>query len=77
MQEVAESSVIEPTEQEYTEMQAAAERFKTVASDTLNQSKERAKEIHVTVEDYVRQHPTKCVASALGVGLLLGLIIRR
>ena len=28
-------------------------------------------------EDYIRQHPTKCVLGALGVGFLLGLIVRR
>ena len=37
----------------------------------------KAKELHVTAEDYIRQNPTKCVLSALGLGFLIGLIVRR
>lgn len=65
-----------------------AEEFKTVASEKVSHAKEvaqqqwdetrvRAKEIHVTAEDYIRQNPTKAVLGALGVGFLIGLIVRR
>jgi ElaB/YqjD/DUF883 family membrane-anchored ribosome-binding protein len=65
-----------------------AEQFKTVASEKAIHAKEvaqqqwdetrvRAKEIHVTAEDYIRQNPTKSVLGAIGVGFLIGLIVRR
>lgn len=37
----------------------------------------RAKEFQVTAEDYIRENPTQCVLGALGVGFLIGLIVRR
>ena len=62
--------------------------FKTVATDKAQHLREsateqwqdtrlKAKEMHVTAEDYIRQNPTKCVLSALGAGFLIGLIVRR
>jgi ElaB/YqjD/DUF883 family membrane-anchored ribosome-binding protein len=62
--------------------------FKTVATDKAQHIKEcaveqwedtrvKAKEIHITAEDYVRQNPTTCVLGALGVGFLIGLVVRR
>ena len=64
-----------------------AEHYKTVATDKAQQVKEtaqhqweetrvKAKEIHVTAEDYIRQNPTKAVLGALGIGFLIGLIAR-
>ena len=64
-----------------------AEHFKSVASDKVQHAKDtaqhqweetrgKAKEIHVTAEDYIRQNPTKAVLGALGVGFLIGLIAR-
>jgi ElaB/YqjD/DUF883 family membrane-anchored ribosome-binding protein len=64
------------------------EEFKTVATEKVSHAKEvaqhqwdetrvRAREIHVTAEDYIRQNPTKAVLGALGVGFLIGLIVRR
>lgn len=65
-----------------------ADHYRAVAADKATQAKEnaqqqyensrvRAKEIHVTVEDYIRQNPTKAVLGALGVGFLIGLITRK
>ncbi len=65
-----------------------AEHLKAVASEKAVHAKEvaqqqweetrvKAKEIHVTAEDYIRQNPTKAVLGALGVGFLIGLIVRR
>ncbi|MES2660884.1 MAG: hypothetical protein V4689_19820 [Verrucomicrobiota bacterium] len=51
--------------------------FKETASEQWQDTRVKAKEIHVTAEDYIRQNPTKCVLSALGVGFLVGLIVRR
>jgi len=64
-----------------------AEHYKNVASEKATQAKQtaqvqwddtcvKAKEIHVTAEDYIRQNPTKSILGALGVGFLIGLIAR-
>lgn len=64
-----------------------AEHYKAVASEKAHQAKAtaqaqwddtrvKAKEIHVTAEDYIRQNPTKAILGALGVGFLIGLIAR-
>lgn len=65
-----------------------ATAFKSAATDTASHLKEsaceqwqdtriKAKEVHVTAEEYVRQNPTQCVLGALGLGFLIGLIVRR
>jgi ElaB/YqjD/DUF883 family membrane-anchored ribosome-binding protein len=59
---------------------AATERsqhLKESATEQWQDTRVKAKEIHVTSEDYIRQNPTKCVVSALGIGFLIGLIVRR
>lgn len=71
--------------------EVAAEKacaFKTTATDKAQHLREsateqwqdtrvKAREFQITAEDYIRQNPTKCVLSALGVGFLIGLILRR
>jgi len=54
-----------------------AQQFKQAASDQVEQGRVKAREAHADAEDYVRQHPTKSVLTALGVGVLIGLVIRR
>ncbi len=59
---------------------AAADRasqFKESASEQWQDTRVKAKELHITAEDYIRQNPTKCVLGALGAGFLIGLIVRR
>lgn len=59
---------------------AAAEKaahFKESATEQWQDTRVKAKELQVTAEDYIRQNPTKCVISALGLGFLIGLIVRR
>ena len=59
---------------------AAAERaqhLKETANEQWQDTRVKARELHVTAEDYIRQNPTKCVLSALGLGFLIGLIVRR
>ena len=59
---------------------SAAERaahFREVAQEQWTDTRARAREVHSTAEDYVRQNPTKCVLGALGIGFLIGLIARR
>jgi ElaB/YqjD/DUF883 family membrane-anchored ribosome-binding protein len=54
-----------------------ATALKSAATEQWQDTRVKAKELHVTTEDYIRQNPTKCVLSALGVGFLIGLIVRR
>jgi ElaB/YqjD/DUF883 family membrane-anchored ribosome-binding protein len=54
-----------------------AHLFKATATEQWEDTRIRAKELQVTAEDYIRQNPTKCVLSALGLGFLIGLIVRR
>ena len=51
--------------------------LKESANEQWLDTRVKAKELQVTAEDYIRQNPTKCVVSALGFGLLIGLIVRR
>lgn len=54
-----------------------ATHFKESATEQWQDTRVKAKELQVTAEDYIRQNPTKCVISALGLGFLIGLIVRR
>lgn len=63
------------------ELKSAASRqaaqFKENATVQWDNTRVKAKEIHGSTEDYIRQHPTRCVLGALGIGFLAGLIMRR
>ena len=54
-----------------------AKELRSAADEQWRETRIKAKELHITTEDYIRQHPTRCVAGALGLGLLIGLIARR
>ncbi len=54
-----------------------AQVIKAKGKEQWDQGKIKAKEVHTSAEDYVRAKPTQCVLGALGVGFLLGLIVRR
>ncbi|MBC8127425.1 MAG: DUF883 family protein [Gloeobacteraceae cyanobacterium ES-bin-144] len=54
-----------------------AQHLKETANEQWQDTRVKAKELQVTAEDYIRQNPTKCVISALGLGFLIGLIVRR
>lgn len=54
-----------------------AGQFKDTATEQWDHTRVRAKELHGTAEDYIRENPTKCVLGALGIGFLAGLIMRR
>lgn len=51
--------------------------IKQVASEQIQQGQVKAREAHADAEEYVRQHPTKSIITALGVGFLIGLVVRR
>jgi len=54
-----------------------AASIKQEAGVKIRQGAQKAKEFHHSAEDYVRENPTKAVAGALGIGILIGLIMRR
>ena len=54
-----------------------AQHLKESAAEQWQDTRIKARELHVTAEDYIRQNPTKCVLSALGLGFLVGLLVRR
>ena len=51
--------------------------IKQEAGVKIKQGTEKAKELHHVAEDYVRENPTKAVLGALGIGVIVGLIMRR
>ena len=50
---------------------------KQAATEKYEHTKAKAKDVHASSEDYIREHPTKCILGAFGVGLLIGLLARR
>ena len=54
-----------------------AATFKEEAGVKFKQGALKAKELHHTAEDYIRENPTKAVLGALGAGVIIGLIMRR
>lgn len=59
----------------YAGEKAAA--IKQEASVKIKQGKVKAKELHTTAEDYIKENPTKSVLGAVGIGVIIGLILRR
>jgi ElaB/YqjD/DUF883 family membrane-anchored ribosome-binding protein len=64
-----------------TEMRGAASEMareiKERAGELAGEWKNKSRHLHKEIEDYVREHPTKSVLAAVGVGFVLGLIFRR
>jgi len=56
---------------------AKAQQFKQAAGQQVEQGRVKAREAHADAEEYIRQHPTKSVLTALGIGVVIGLVIRR
>jgi ElaB/YqjD/DUF883 family membrane-anchored ribosome-binding protein len=54
-----------------------ASHIRESATEQWGETCDRAKEWHITTEDYIRQNPTKSVLCAVGLGFLVGLIVRR
>lgn len=55
----------------------AAREFRERAGGIAGEWKEKAQGVQKEIEDYVREHPTKSILGALGVGFVIGLIFRR
>ena len=54
-----------------------AEDYRDKATHAWDDAKVRVRTLQEDGEDYVRENPVKAVATALGVGFVLGLIFRR
>jgi ElaB/YqjD/DUF883 family membrane-anchored ribosome-binding protein len=48
-----------------------------VANEQWVGARDKATAAHESAEDYIRAHPTRSVLGALGVGVLIGLLVRR
>ena len=53
------------------------QQIKEAAGEQIQQGQVKAREAHADAEEYVRQNPTKSILTALGVGFLIGLVVRR
>ncbi|MBT8037504.1 MAG: DUF883 family protein [Verrucomicrobiae bacterium] len=54
-----------------------AQQIKQVAGEQVQNGRVKARAAHADTEEYIRQHPTKSVLTALGIGFVIGLVIRR
>lgn len=54
-----------------------AQRLKSAAEEQWEDTRVRAREAHSNAEDYIRDHPSKSILIAAGVGFVIGLIVRR
>jgi ElaB/YqjD/DUF883 family membrane-anchored ribosome-binding protein len=54
-----------------------ADEYRGRAEEVWDDALHRVRSFHDGSEQYVRENPTKAVFSALGVGFVLGLILRR
>ncbi|BDS06123.1 hypothetical protein NT6N_11630 [Oceaniferula spumae] len=54
-----------------------AQQLKQAAGEQMQHGKVKAREVHADTEEYIRQNPTKAVLTALGIGFVLGVIVRR
>jgi ElaB/YqjD/DUF883 family membrane-anchored ribosome-binding protein len=55
----------------------AAREFRERAGGFAGEWKEKAQGVQKEIEEYVREHPTKSILAAVGVGFVLGIIFRR
>jgi len=56
---------------------AIADEYRELGKEVLDDALHRVRTFQDDTKQFVRQHPTKAVFSALGVGFFLGLIFRR
>jgi uncharacterized protein YjbJ (UPF0337 family) len=56
---------------------AKAEEFKGQAGEAYDHAKQKARTLHEDAEEYVRQKPRESIFTAVAVGFVAGLLIRR
>ena len=57
--------------------EAATEQAKQQVGEGIEQAKRQLAEATAGIEDYVKREPVKALAVAAGVGLVLGVILKR
>ena len=60
-----------------TAARSAVEEWRGKAEQVAGDAQERIRSLPEQSKRYVRENPTKAIISVLGIGILLGLIIRR
>jgi ElaB/YqjD/DUF883 family membrane-anchored ribosome-binding protein len=55
----------------------AAKEFRERAGGLAGEWGDKARGVQKEIEEYVREHPTKSILAAVGVGFVLGIIFRR
>ncbi len=60
-----------------SEAAAKGEEYKGKAQEALSDAQVRAKAYQSDAEQYIRDNPLQAVGAALGVGFLIGLILRK
>jgi ElaB/YqjD/DUF883 family membrane-anchored ribosome-binding protein len=56
---------------------AMAKDYTEKAGEALDEAKKRVRTLREDGEDYVRTNPMKAVLAALGIGFMLGIILKR
>jgi ElaB/YqjD/DUF883 family membrane-anchored ribosome-binding protein len=64
-------------EQKAAELKEKAEEFRTYADDTMGQVRDRYDNVMTEAERLTRLKPRQALLTAFGVGLLVGLLVRR
>ncbi len=54
-----------------------AKQLREMASERWHTAGERAKELNSAAQNRIRENPTKAIFGALGLGLLMGLVMKR
>ena len=57
-------------------VQNAYGQIKDQASDVIDQARDQAQDVYEQIEDFVREQPFAAAAIGVGVGLLLGMLLR-
>ena len=54
-----------------------ADQLKEVAEQTWGEARAKADDLRIELEKYVRENPTKSIVATFGIGLFVGLLLRR
>ena len=60
-----------------TAAEKGADQLKDAAGPALEEAMDRANEVREELEAYVRAHPTRAIVTTFGIGLFIGMILRR